>query len=271
MIVWKRFVRHRGAVVGAIGIAVLVTFSLAAEFLSPADPAAQDWARRLEPPGVGRPLGTDEFGRDVLARVLHGGRISLAAGIIPVAIGGVVGIAAGLVAGFLGGRWDLAIMRVMDVLLAFPALFLALAVVGSLGPGLLNAMLAVALVSIPGYARMTRGQVLSVREADYVSAAVVAGAGKGGIMWRHLLPNVMTPLVVQSTLNIGYAILATASLSFLGLGTQPPTADWGMMLASSRQYLPEAWWLAVFPGAMIMAGVLSVNLLGEGLRDAIGR
>lgn len=268
---WKRLRRHKPAIAGMIFFVILVGSAVSAGWLPVADPAEQNWRERLNPPSPTHLLGTDEFGRDLLARVLYGGRISLAAGVIPVLLGGTVGTAIGLIAGFLGGRSDHLLMRLMDVLLAFPTLFLALAIVGALGSGLLNAMLAVAVISIPGYARLVRGQVLTIREREFVAAARVSGAGPGRIMTHHLLPNVMAPLLVQSTLNVGYAILATASLSFLGLGTQPPTADWGMMLATARQYLPESWWLAVFPGAMIMLSVLSVNLFGEGLRDAVGR
>jgi peptide/nickel transport system permease protein len=250
---------------------LLVLMAILAPLLPLEDPAAQEWRERLAPPSAGHPLGTDEFGRDLLARVVFGGRVSLLAGIIPVLFGGTVGTAIGLIAGFLGRRTDLVAMRVMDILLAFPTLFLALAIVGTLGPGLINAMLAVAVVNIPNYARLVRGQVLTIREREYVTAAHAIGATRGWIMLRHLLPNVMAPLLVQSTLSVGFAVLATASLSFLGLGTQPPTADWGRMLATARQYLPDAWWLAVFPGAMIMLSVLSVNLFGEGLRDAVGK
>lgn len=256
---------------GLFCLLLLIASALAAHLLTTADPAAQEWQERLMPPGGEHLMGTDEFGRDVYARVLFGGRVSLAAGAIPVLIGGICGTLLGLISGFLGGRWDQLIMRLMDVILAFPTLFLALAIVGALGTGLINAMLAVAVISVPGYARITRGQVLTIREREYVAAARASGAGVGWIMRRHLLPNVMAPLLVQSTLSVGYAILATASLSFLGLGTQPPTADWGMMLATARQYLPEAWWLALFPGAMIMLSVLSVNLVGEGLRDVVGK
>jgi peptide/nickel transport system permease protein len=267
----KQLRRNKPAVAGLVCIVLLVAGAIFAGVLPISDPDEQTWTERLTPPSSTHLLGTDEFGRDMLARVLYGGRISLAAGVVPVLLGGTIGTALGLVAGFLGGRWDHLLMRLMDVLLAFPTLFLALAIVGTLGSGLLNAMLAVAVISIPGYARLVRGQVLTVREREFVTAARASGAGTGRILAKHLLPNVMAPLLVQSTLNVGYAILATASLSFLGLGTQPPTADWGMMLATARQYLPEAWWLAVFPGAMIMLSVLSVNLLGEGLRDAVGR
>jgi peptide/nickel transport system permease protein len=257
--------------IGLTCLLLLVASALVADLLTTADPATQEWRERLLPPGGEHLMGTDEFGRDVFARVLFGGRVSLAAGAVPVLIGGICGTLLGLISGFLGGRWDQLLMRLMDVILAFPTLFLALAIVGALGTGLINAMLAVAVISVPGYARITRGQVLTIREREYVVAARASGAGGGWIMAHHLLPNVMAPLLVQSTLSVGYAILATASLSFLGLGTQPPTADWGMMLATARQYLPEAWWLALFPGAMIMLSVLSVNLVGEGLRDVVGK
>ena len=266
---WRKLRKHRPAVAGLIVLTLLFAFVLAAPLLPIPDPAEQDWQARLRPPEADYPLGTDEFGRDILARIVFGGRVSLLAGIIPVILGGTVGTAVGVVAGFFGRRLDMIAMRVMDIILAFPTLFLALAIVGTLGPGLLNAMLAVAVVNVPSYARLVRGQVLSIRECEYVTAARATGADGGWIMVRHLLPNILAPLMVQSTLSVGFAVLATASLSFLGLGTQPPTADWGMMLASARRYLPEAWWLAVFPGAMIMLTVLSVNLFGEGLRDAV--
>lgn len=264
---WRRFARNRLAVAGLAVFLLLVLSALLAPYLAPHDPNLQDWKIRLQPPSAEHPFGTDEFGRDLLSRTLYGGRVSLVAGIVPVVIGASAGTLIGLVAGYMGGRWDQVLMRLLDVLLAFPMIFLALAIVGTLGPGLLNAMLAVAVVSLPGYARLVRGQVLTLRERDYVVAAQAAGATHGRVLLRHLLPNILSPLLVQATLSVGSAILTTASLSFLGLGTQPPTSDWGEMLASGRQYLPEAWWLAVFPGLFVMLAVLSVNLLGDGLRD----
>ncbi len=264
---WRRFARNRLAVAGLAVFLLLVLSALLAPYLAPHDPNLQDWKIRLQPPSAEHPFGTDEFGRDLLSRTLYGGRVSLVAGIVPVVIGASAGTLIGLVAGYMGGRWDQVLMRLLDVLLAFPMIFLALAIVGTLGPGLLNAMLAVAVVSLPGYARLVRGQVLTLRERDYVVAAQAAGATHGRVLLRHLLPNILSPLLVQATLSVGSAILTTASLSFLGLGTQPPTSDWGEMLASGRQYLPEAWWLGVFPGLFVMLAVLSVNLLGDGLRD----
>jgi peptide/nickel transport system permease protein len=264
---WKRFARHKLAVAGLITFLLLVLVSVLAPKLAPYDPNKQDWKARLQPPSAVHLFGTDEFGRDLFSRTLYGGRVSLAAGVVPVALGASAGTLIGLTAGFLGGRWDQLLMRLLDILLAFPGIFLALAVVGTLGPGLFNAMLAVAVVSIPGYARVVRGQVLTLRERDFVTAATAAGAGNLRILLRHLLPNILSPLLVQATLSIGFAILTTAGLSFLGLGTQPPTSDWGEMLASGRQYLPDAWWLEVFPGIFVMLAVLSVNLLGDGLRD----
>ena len=264
---WRRFARNRLAVAGLAVFLLLVLSALLAPYLAPHDPNLQDWRIRLQSPSAEHPFGTDEFGRDLLSRTLYGGRVSLVAGIVPVVIGASAGTLIGLVAGYMGGRWDQVLMRLLDVLLAFPMIFLALAIVGTLGPGLLNAMLAVAVVSLPGYARLVRGQVLTLRERDYVVAAQAAGATHGRVLLRHLLPNILSPLLVQATLSVGSAILTTASLSFLGLGTQPPTSDWGEMLASGRQYLPEAWWLGVFPGLFVMLAVLSVNLLGDGLRD----
>ena len=264
---WRRFARNRLAVAGLVVFILLVLSALLAPQLAPHDPNLQDWKIRLQPPSAEHPFGTDEFGRDLLSRTLYGGQVSLVAGVVPVLLGATVGTLIGLVAGYMGGRWDQILMRLLDVLLAFPMIFLALAIVGTLGPGLLNAMLAVAVVSVPGYARVVRGQVLTLREREFVAAAQAAGASHTRVLLRHLLPNILSPLLVQATLSVGSAILTTASLSFLGLGTQPPTSDWGEMLASGRQYLPEAWWLAVFPGLFVMLAVLSVNLVGDGLRD----
>ncbi|MCG0238571.1 MAG: ABC transporter permease [Firmicutes bacterium] len=264
---WKRFARNRLAVTGLVVFAALVLLAVLAPAIAPYDPDQQNWQERLQPPSRAHLFGTDEYGRDLFSRVLYGGRVSLMAGVVPVAGGAAAGTLLGLVAGYLGGRWDTWLMRILDILLAIPTIFLALAIVGTLGPGLGSAMIAVAVVSIPSYARMVRGQVLSLRERDFVTASVAAGAGPARILFRHLLPHVLSPLLVQSTLSIGFAILTTAGLSFMGLGTQPPTSDWGEMLASARQYLPEAWWLAVFPGLFVMLSVLSVNLLGDGLRD----
>lgn len=266
---WKRFTRNKLAVIGLVIFIALILLAIFAPQLAPFDPNKQDWKIRLQAPSALHWMGTDEFGRDLFSRTLYGGRISLLAGVIPVAIGATAGAAIGLTAGYLGGRWDQILMRFLDILLAFPGLFLALAVVGTLGPGLFNAMLAVAVVSIPGYARVVRGQVLTLRERDFVTAAEAAGARAPRILWRHLLPNLLSPLLVQASLSVGFAILTTAGLSFLGLGTQPPTSDWGEMLASGRQYLPDAWWLELFPGLYVMAAVLSVNLLGDGLRDLL--
>jgi len=264
---WRRFARNRLAVAGLVVFLLLVLSALLAPRVSPYDPNLQDWKVRLQPPSAAHPFGTDEFGRDLLSRTLYGGRVSLVAGVVPVLLGATAGTLVGLVAGYMGGRWDQILMRFLDILLAFPMIFLALAIVGTLGPGLFNAMLAVAVVSLPGYARLVRGQVLTLRERDYVVAAQAAGATHARVLLRHLLPNIVSPLLVQATLSVGSAILTTASLSFLGLGTQPPTSDWGEMLASGRQYLPDAWWLELFPGLFVMLAVLSVNLLGDGLRD----
>jgi peptide/nickel transport system permease protein len=225
----------------------------------------------LTPPFTvpGRVLGTDEVGRDMLSRLVWGARISLLMGIAS-AIGAlIVGGILGLVAGYLGGATDQIVMRCMDVLMAFPFILLAIALVAALGPGLLNAMLAITVVGVPYYARLVRASALVVREQDYVLAARTLGASSSIILRRHLFPNILGPLIVLFTLDVGAKIIATASLSFLGLGAQPPTADWGNMLATGRQYLATAWWAATEPGLAIFVVVLGCNLLGDGLRDVL--
>ena len=264
-----RFRRNRAAVSGLVVIVLLVALALAAPLLAPYAPEAQNLRERLRPPSGSHWFGTDEFGRDVLSRVLYGARISLLTGLVPVLSGLLVGTSIGLVAGYYGGRLDNALMRVMDVLLAFPSLLLALAVVGALGPGLVNAVLAVAIVAVPGYARLARSVAIATREEEFVQAARALGARDPRLLLRHVLPTALGPLSVQATLGIGFAILSMAGLSFLGLGVQPPTADWGEMLARGRRFLPDSAWLLVFPGAAISLTVLAFNLFGDGLRDAL--
>lgn len=265
----RRFRRNPGAWVGLVIVLALVALAVFAPWLADQSPTRQDLRARLEPPSLEHPLGTDEFGRSVWARVAYGARLSLLTGVVPVALALVVGSTVGLVAGFFRGRLDAVLMRAMDVLLAFPSLLLALAVVGSLGPGLVNAVIAIAIVDVPQYARLVRSVVLGTREEEYVQAARALGARDARLMFRHVLPSAVGPIVVQATLGVGFAILAIAGLSFLGLGVQPPTSDWGEMLARGRRYLPDATWLMIFPGLAVSLTVLGFNLLGDGLRDAL--
>jgi peptide/nickel transport system permease protein len=265
----RHLVRNRPAVVGLLVLVALAAGAALAPWITRYDPSAQVWERALGAPSVAHWLGTDEFGRDVLTRIVYGGRISLAVGFLAVAIAAGVGVPLGLVSGYAGGRLDVAIMRVMDVLLAFPAILLALAIVGALGPGVRNAIIAVGVVAIPAFARVVRGATLVVRAQEYVDAARALGAGTARIAARHVLPNAAAPVIVQATLGVGTAILASAGLSFLGLGAQPPTPDWGGMLASGREFMLQAWWIATFPGLAIMATVLGFNLVGDALRDAL--
>jgi peptide/nickel transport system permease protein len=265
----RRFRRHPGAWVGSFIVLTLVLVAAFAPVLADRPPTQQDLRARLRPPSAEQPFGTDEFGRSVLSRVLHGARLSLLTGLLPVAAALVLGSTIGLVAGFFRGRLDAVLMRTMDVLLAFPSLLLALAVVGTLGPGIVNAVIAIAIVDVPQYARLVRSVVLGAREEEYVQAARALGARDGRLMWRHVAPNAIGPIVVQATLGIGFAILAIAGLSFLGLGVQPPVSDWGEMLARGRRYLPDATWLMIFPGLAVSLTVLGFNLLGDALRDAL--
>lgn len=266
---WRRLRRNRGAVVGAAVVVLLVTLAAAAPLLAPADPNAQDLSARLLPPSPQHLLGTDEFGRDMLSRLLYGARPALAAGMLAAAIAMGLGVTIGLVSGYVGGAVDQVLMRVMDIMLAFPYLLLAMIVVAILGPSISNAMVAVGLVNVPQYARLVRGCVLGVRTTEYVAAARALGIPRSRILGRHILPNVMAPIIIQATLGIGQAIVWAAGLSFLGLGAQPPAPEWGAMLASGREYMLQAPGLATFPGLAILVTVLGFNLLGDGLRDAL--
>jgi peptide/nickel transport system permease protein len=261
--------RQRGAIVGLVILGGLALMALGAPWLSPRDPIRTAARDALQPPGPRFVLGSDQFGRDVASRVLHGARVSLTVGLISVSIAVALGAPLGLVSGYYGGRLDGLIMRVMDVLLAFPGILLALAIVSVLTPGLTNVMIAVGLSAVPTYARLVRASVLSARENLYVEAARALGGRDLGILTRYILPNVVAPLIVTATLGLGTAILSAAALGFLGLGSQPPQPEWGRMLSEGRDYLREAWWISTFPGLGIMLTVLAMNLLGDGLRDVL--
>lgn len=253
-----------GAVLLVIGLSVLL-----APALSPYDPIRTNQRAPLEPPSAVHLMGTDRFGRDIFSRVLWGGRISLSVGLVSVGIAACSGVALGLVAGYYGRRTDALIMRFADLLLAFPGILLALAIIATLGGSLPNLMIAVGIAAIPDYVRITRGTVLSLMEREFVLAARVVGCRDGTIIFRHILPNVTAPLIVLATLGIAGAIITGSALSFLGLGIRPPAPEWGNMLAEGRQFLRHAWWVAFFPGLTIMLAVFSINLLGDGLRDAL--
>jgi peptide/nickel transport system permease protein len=264
----RRLLRGYLARVGAVVVLVLVAVAALAPALAPYDPAEQALDRMLQPPGGAHWLGTDDLGRDILSRLLYGARVSVGVGVVAVGLSLGVGVTLGLVAGYRGGWVDEALMRVMDGLLAFPALVLALAITAALGPNLRNAMLAIGIVGIPGFARLVRGQVLSLRAQEFVEAARAAGLGDTRIVLRHIVPGTLAPIIVHASLRVAFAVLAEAGLSFLGLGTQPPTPSWGAMLNTGREYLEMAPWLAIAPGGAIFVTTLGFNFLGDGLRDA---
>lgn len=267
---WRRLRRDRMAVICGIFLVLAVSVSLLAPVLAPRDPLAVDLSLRLLPPGSpGYPLGADQLGRDILSRLIWGGRISLLVGFGAVLLAMALGVLIGLLAGYFGGRLDSVIMRGVDVLMAFPAILLAITIVASLGPGLRNSMLAVSIVGIPFYVRIARGSVLSLREQEFIHAARLIGAKNSRIILRHILPNTLAPLIVASTLDVGFFIMAAAGLSFLGLGAQPPTAEWGVMLSEGRQFIRNAPHLSILPGTAIFLVVLALNFLGDGLRDAL--
>lgn len=272
---WGQFRRNRGAVVGLFIVLALSVIAIFADLVAPHDPAEQFRDFVLLPPAWieggswAFPLGTDDIGRDMLSRLIHGARLSLFIGLLVVTLSLVVGVALGLLAGFYGGASDTLIARFMDILLSLPSLLLAIVVAAILGPGLVNAAIAVSVVIVPHYARLTRASVMAERGREYVTAARLAGASDRRLMLVTILPNCAAPLIVQATLGFSTAILDAAALGFLGLGAQPPTPEWGTMLSSSLQFLQRAWWVVTFPGLAILITVLAFNLMGDGLRDAL--
>ncbi len=267
--VFRRLLRNRGALIGLAILALLALMALVARFVAPYEPNVMAPAQALQGPSSQHLFGTDQFGRDILSRIMYGARLSFQVGFIAVGIALVCGVVLGLLAGYYG-RWvDATITMLIDIMLAFPGILLALAIVAVLGPSLLNLMVAVGIAAVPSYTRLVRGAVLATKEQAYVEAARVIGVSDRAIMFRHILPNVLAPVIVLATLGIGGAILVGAALSFLGLGAKPPTPEWGAMLSQGRNYLSIAWWITLFPGLAIMVTVLSINMLGDGLRDAL--
>ena len=264
-----QFRRSHVGLVGAVLVCAFVLVAALAPLLSPYDPVSADFANVLSPPARAHPFGTDDIGRDILSRVVYGSRISLQAGLFTVAVALCIGLPLGLVAGYLGGRVDNAIMRGLEVVLAFPGLVLALGITAVLGPKLIHALFAIGVVFVPNFARLIRAQVLSVKEHDFVAAARALGASDRRLVILHILPNCLAPLLVQSSFSVAFGILTEAALSFLGMGTQPPTPSWGIMLSAGRGYLEQAPWLGAFPGLAIFLAVLGFNLLGDGIRDAL--
>jgi len=271
----RRLVRRRTALFGMLVVLMVMLAALAAPLVAPFDPLEQDIGQRLREPGwqdaQGRvhPLGTDHLGRDIFSRIIFGSRIALLVGLAAVVISGVLGLLIGLVAGYFGGRMDDFLMRLADIQLAFPFILLAIAVIGVLGPSLRNIIIVIGVSSWVVYARVVRGEVLSIREREYVHAAVALGSRHWRVLMTHVLPNTFTPWLVVATLDMARVIVIESALSFLGLGVQPPTPTWGGMLADGRVYLSTAWWLATFPGLAILVTVLGINLFGDGLRDTL--
>jgi dipeptide transport system permease protein len=272
---WYYFAQNKGAVIGLVFFIALVLVAIFANVIAPYLPNEQERTMLLLPPAwfdggnSSYLLGTDAVGRDILSRLIYGSRFSLFIGLVVVSVSVVSGVLIGLIAGYFGGWIDTVIMRIMDIILAFPSLLLALVLVAVLGPGLVNAMIAIALVNQPHFVRLTRAAVMNERGKDYVVGSRVAGAGTLRLMFLTILPNCLAPLIVQATLAFSAAILDAAALGFLGMGAQPPTPEWGTMLAESREFIQRAWWVVTFPGLAILTTVLAINLMGDGLRDAL--
>ncbi len=268
-IFWHKFKKRKTAMVAGVFILLLVFTAVFAPWIAPDDPYEVDYALSMEPPSAAHLCGTDVFGRDILSRIIYGARISLAVGLTSVVIGAVVGVALGLISGFFGGFLDGLIMRTSDVLFAFPGILLAIAIVAVLGPGLINVVVAVSVFSMPTFARIVRGSTLTLKESLYVKAAKSTGASRRRIMFVHIMPGTLSGAIVYFTMRIGTSIITASSLSFLGLGAQPPTPEWGAMLAESRDYIGVADHMTLFPGIAIFLTVLFFNLFGDGLRAAL--
>ncbi len=267
--VWRRLKRNKRAMVGLVIIVMMILVAFLAPLIAPYGLDDQDLDRAFQFPSAKYLMGTDNLGRDIFSRLLYGSRISLQLGLISVSIALVLGGTIGAVSGYYGGKLDNLIMRAMDIFQSIPSMLLAIAIAASLGPGMMNAMVAIGISSIPGYARLIRGSILSIRESEYVEAARAITASDARIIFKHIIPNVMSPMLVQATLGIAGAIITAASLSFIGLGAQPPLPEWGAMIAGGRNYIQKYWHLVTFPGLAIMLTVVSFNLVGDGIRDAL--
>lgn len=267
--IWVRLRKNKMAVGSAGFLLILILVAIFAPLIAPYGANQQNINIMLQKPSAAHWFGTDAFGRDVLSRVIYGSRISLEVGFVAVVFSVTIGGIVGAISGFYGGKLDNIIMRFMDILLAIPGILLAIAIVNVLGPGLINVMIAVGIASIPTYARIVRASVLSIRDQEYVESARAIGERDGAIIFKYILPNCMAPIIVQSTLGVAWAILSAAGLSFLGLGLQPPTPEWGAMLSEGRQYIFNAYWVTTFPGLAIVLVVLALNIFGDGLRDAL--
>lgn len=269
--IWRRLKKNKMAITGLIIISVIILIAIFADVIANYETVVikQNLADKLQPPSGKYWLGTDEFGRDIFARLIHGARVSLKVGVLAVSFAILIGGTLGAVAGYYGGRFENIVMRIMDIFLAVPSILLAIAIVAALGPNLFNLMITISISSIPSYARIVRASVLSIRDQEFVEAAKAIGASDTRIILKHIIPNSLAPVIVQGTLGVASAILSIAGLSFIGLGIQPPDPEWGAMLSGGRQYLRYAWWVTTFPGVAIMLTILSLNLLGDGLRDAL--
>lgn len=267
---WRRLLQNKGAVAGMVIIVLFILLAIFAPLVAPMDPLEQNISVRKSPPLTeGHLLGTDELGRDLLSRLIHGARLSMTIGVISVGIAMAGGLAIGTVSGFFGGWFDRIVMRLIDIMLAFPYVLLTIVIVAVLGPSLTNAMIAIGISQLPRYVRLVRASVLAEKESDYVLAERGIGTGDFELMFGSILPNALSPVIVQATLGVGEAILSSAALSFLGLGAQPPTPEWGLMIASSREFVTSAWWIVTFPGLATLLAVMGFNLFGDGLRDVL--
>ena len=267
--VWHSLKKNKSALFGMAIIFLLFFFAITADFIAPYGIDEQNLALGIVKPGSGYPMGTDNFGRDIMSRIIHGSRVSLMVGFVSVSISLLIGGSLGAIAGFFGGKLDNTIMRIMDVLLAIPSILLAISIVSALGPGLVNVMIAVGISSIPSYARIVRASVITLKDQEFIEAARAVGTSNFRIIAKHLIPNSLAPIIVQATLGVAGAILSAAGLSFIGLGIQPPTPEWGAMLSTGRQYIRDYPHITAFPGLAIMITIFGLNLFGDGLRDAL--